>query len=307
MGETVTTDIPDLFADPAPPVERDTAAEELSRWAAVINDLRNGGGVWAMVLGHPEPERSDPFKPEGEWVDLDERLWTVSSTDFAWWAGHAHPTVRRIVAMHEACAPELLDRLAEDPWVEIRQATLGNAALDASTLTRAAERDPVEWLREAANEPEPQVHGRCGRCGRKVKRPDRFLTCSIRCSVSQGKERLEDGTYSRRTGRLWQLGWPNEYVWEVAGYYRPGSGGMSGAGPTFDPVALSFVPGLNAKECEEVLAALVDHQGLTGEQAVTVIDEMAQSMDGPSVLDACTAKQAPAQHQFPAGGLEVRI
>jgi hypothetical protein len=57
---------------------------------------------------------------------------------------------------------------------------------------------------------------------------------------------------------------------------------------------LSFVPGLNAKECEEVLAALVDHQGLTGEQAVTVIDAMAQSMDGPSVLDACTAKQAPA-------------
>jgi hypothetical protein len=43
---------------------------------------------------------------------------------------------------------------------------------------------------------------------------------------------------------------------------------------------------LNAKECEEVLAALVDHQGLTGEQAVTVIDEMAQSMDGPDIFDA---------------------
>jgi hypothetical protein len=38
---------------------------------------------------------------------------------------------------------------------------------------------------------------------------------------------------------------------------------------------LSFVPGLNAKECEEVLAALVDHQGLTGEQAVTVIWDVA--------------------------------
>jgi hypothetical protein len=70
--------------------------------------------------------------------------------------------------MHETCVPELLDRLAEDPWVEIRQAALGNGALDASTLTRATERNPVEWVREAANEPEPQVHGRCGRCERLV-------------------------------------------------------------------------------------------------------------------------------------------
>ena len=133
---------------------------------AAIRDLRNSGsGIWQMMGGKaPEPERSDPFKPEGEWVHLDDRLWTVTSADLRWWAGHAHPTVRRIVAAHEACVPELLDRLAEDPWVEIRQAALGNSALDPATLTRVAARDPVEWLREAANEPEPRIHGRCGHC-----------------------------------------------------------------------------------------------------------------------------------------------
>ena len=281
MGETVTTDIPDLFADPAPPVERDTAAEELSRWAAVISDLRNGGGVWAMVLGHPEPERSDPFKPEGEWVDLDERLWTVSSTDFAWWAGHAHPTVRRIVAMHEACAPELLDRLAEDPWIEIRQAALDNNAVDPTTVSNAAESETVDWLREALGEQDPVVTGRCGLCGRRVKRPDRFLTCSIRCSIDQANDRLKDGHYLRG-GR--SSSWPLEYMWSVARFKA--SGGIRGTGPKFWNVRLSFIPGLNAVECDRVVSAVCDLEDLGVEQAVEALDQMTRTLDGPDILDA---------------------
>lgn len=281
MGETVTTDIPDLFADPAPPVEHDTAAEELSRWAAVISDLRNGGGVWAMVLGHPEPERSDPFKPEGEWVDLDERLWTVSSTDFAWWAGHAHPTVRRIVAMHEACAPELLDRLAEDPWVEIRQAALDNNAVDPTTVSNAAESETVDWLREALGEQDPVVTGRCGLCGRRVKRPDRFLTCSIRCSIDQANDRLKDGHYLRG-GR--SSSWPLEYMWSVARFKA--SGGIRGTGPKFWNVRLSFIPGLNAVECDRVVSAVCDLEDLGVEQAVEALDQMTRTLDGPDILDA---------------------
>jgi len=277
----VTTDIPDLFADPAPPVEHDTAAEELSRWAAVISDLRNGGGVWAMVLGHPEPERSDPFKPEGEWVDLDERLWTVSSTDFAWWAGHAHPTVRRIVAMHEACAPELLDRLAEDPWVEIRQAALDNNAVDPTTVSNAAESETVDWLREALGEQDPVVTGRCGLCGRRVKRPDRFLTCSIRCSIDQANDRLKDGHYLRG-GR--SSSWPLEYMWSVARFKA--SGGIRGTGPKFWNVRLSFIPGLNAVECDRVVSAVCDLEDLGVEQAVEALDQMTRTLDGPDILDA---------------------
>ena len=284
-GAIPQSDWPVAPRDGSPSSRLDPELDELSRYMAAIRDLRNSGsGIWQMMGGKaPEPERSDPFKPEGEWVHLDDRLWTVTAADLRWWAGHAHPTVRRIVAAHEACVPELLDRLAEDPWVEIRQAALGNTALDPSTLTRVAARDPVEWLREAANEPEPRVHGRCGRCGRKVKRPDRFLTCSIRCSVSQAQERIEDGTYSRSFG----IGWPDEYVWSVAKWYRHRSGGIRGAGPTFYWVALSFVPGLNARECAEALVAVVDRQDLTGEQARTVLDQLAQPMDGPSVLNAC--------------------
>ena len=277
----MTTDIPDLFADPAPPVEHDTAAEELSRWAAVISDLRNGGGVWAMVLGHPEPERSDPFKPEGEWVDLDERLWTVSSTDFAWWAGHAHPTVRRIVAMHEACAPELLDRLAEDPWVEIRQAALDNNAVDPTTVSNAAESETVDWLREALGEQDPVVTGRCGLCGRRVKRPDRFLTCSIRCSIDQANDRLKDGHYLRG-GR--SSSWPLEYMWSVARFKA--SGGIRGTGPKFWNVRLSFIPGLNAVECDRVVSAVCDLEDLGVEQAVEALDQMTRTLDGPDILDA---------------------
>ncbi|MBT4187967.1 MAG: hypothetical protein HOE14_12215 [Gemmatimonadales bacterium] len=277
----MTTDIPDLFADPAPPVEHDTAAEELSRWAAVISDLRNGGGVWAMVLGHPEPERSDPFKPEGEWVDLDERLWTVSSTDFAWWAGHAHPTVRRIVAMHEACAPELLDRLAEDPWIEIRQAALDTNAVDPTTVSNAAESETVDWLREALGEQDPVVTGRCGLCGRRVKRPDRFLTCSIRCSIDQANDRLKDGHYLRG-GR--SSSWPLEYMWSVARFKA--SGGIRGTGPKFWNVRLSFIPGLNAVECDRVVSAVCDLEDLGVEQAVEALDQMTRTLDGPDILDA---------------------
>ena len=282
-GATPQSDWPVAPRDSSTPSRLDPELDELSRYMAAIRDLRNSGsGIWQMMGGKvPEPERSDPFKPEGEWVHLDDRLWTVTAADLRWWAGHAHPTVRRIVAAHETCPPELLDRLAEDPWVEIRQAALGNTALDPSTLTRVATQDPVEWLREAANEPEPRVHGRCGRCGRNVKRPDRFLTCSIACSVAQARERIDQGVYLRHV----RVGWAAGYRWDVA--VNRQSGGIRGSGPRFIWVWFSFVPGLGARECEEGLVAVGERQDLTGERARNVLDQLAQTMDGPSVLDAC--------------------
>ena len=40
--------------------------------------------------------------------------------------------------------------------------------------------------------------------------------------------------------------------------------------------------------------AVVERQDLTGEQAVGVLDQLAQTMDGPSILDACRELGAEA-------------
>ncbi len=119
---------------------------------------------------------------------------------------------------------------------------------------------------------------------RPVKRPDRFLTCTISCSIDQACLRIRDGSYLER-GRHY---WPAEYVWSVADGMPPG--GVPGTGPKFRPVRISFVPGLNAVECDRAVVGLCDREGLKMEQAVDAIDQMTRALDGPSVLDACTAK-----------------
>ena len=175
----MTSDTPALFEQDAlveDPEAAEAASQTLQRISFLWANRDSIPGAWMAFGGkRPEPSRNDPFKPVGEWWSLEQLLWTEESSEITWWAGHPHPTVRRIVASHQTCPPDDLDRLAEDTWVEIRQAAIGNSAVDASTLTRVAARDPVEWLREAADEPEPRVHCRCGRCGRLFHRQGRWL------------------------------------------------------------------------------------------------------------------------------------
>jgi hypothetical protein len=281
MGETMATDPVDLFADEAPTLEPDEERPEVLRYMDAIDSLR-ASGLWQMMGGKaPEPSRNDPFKLIGEWVSLEEDLWTSDASRITWWAGHAHPAVRRLVASHEVCPPALLADLARDPWIEIRQAALDNNAVAPATVSNAAESETVDWLREALGEQDPVVTGRCGLCGRRVKRPDRFLTCSIRCSIDQANDRLKDGHYLRG-GR--SSSWPLEYIWSVARFKA--SGGIRGTGPKFWNVRLSFIPGLNAVECDRVVSAVCDLEDLGVEQAVEALDQMTRTLDGPDILDA---------------------
>ena len=283
-GATPQCDWPVIRRDDSPASGLDPQLEELSRLMAVASYLRNhGGGAWQMMSRKPpEPSRSDPFKPVGEWVQLDEKLWTVDHNELVWWAGHAHPTVRRIVASHETCPPEIIDQLAEDPWVEIRQAAFANMAVDAKTIRRAATHETVEWLREALGESDPTIVGRCARCGGRVKRPDRFLTCTINCSITQARERIVEGTYTK--GKEIKR-WPLEYIWSVADREAPG--GIPGTGPKFRGVYISFIPELNAVEATTALLGLAEREGLDEQEAITAIDRMAQTMTGQAILDAC--------------------
>ena len=282
----MTSDTPVLFEQNAlveDPEAAEAASQTLQRISFLWANRDSIPGAWMAFGGkRPEPSRNDPFKPVGEWWSLEQLLWTEESSEITWWAGHPHPTVRRIVASHQTCPPDDLDRLAEDTWVEIRQAALGNMATDNETLRRAATREPVEWLREAAGHRDGAVLGRCGLCGRALKRPDRFLTCSINCSITQAKERIAEGTYTRGYGIM---RWPSEYVWSVADREAPG--GVPGSGPKFRGVLISFIPGLNAVEATTALQGLVEREGLDQQEAVTAIDRMAQTMTGQAILDAC--------------------
>ena len=128
----MTGDITNLFDDDALVDDPEAAEARLGYLlrASFLWENRNSiPGAWMMFGGkRPEPSITDPFKPIGEWVSLGEDLWTAEPSEITWWAGHAHPSVRRIVASHETCPPEIIDRLADDPWVEIRQAAMSNMA-----------------------------------------------------------------------------------------------------------------------------------------------------------------------------------
>ena len=170
----------------------------------------------------------------------------------------------------------------DDPWVEIRQAALGNNAIDLATVRRSAESEVVEWLRESVAVDRQSVVGRCAVCGGPVKRPDRFLTCSVGCSILQQRQRLDCGTYAPWA----RIYWPGEYIWEVAD--RPPPGGVPGTGPRFIAVRISYLPGLNAIEADAVTRSLSENESISIEEAVHTADLMAQTMDGPDILDTCT-------------------
>jgi hypothetical protein len=276
------TESHDLFADQAPPRDTSSDVAEMASTLLLWSQRRYRPGVWMMFGGkRPEPERNDPFKPVGEWESLEQDLWTTQPAELEWWAGHPHPAVRHVLASHETCPADLLDRLAADEWVEVRQAAYGNNALDGSTLRRGADEEPVEWLRTALRESPLNVDGKCARCGGPVKRPDRFFTCTITCSLYQASDRIGEGTYVSR-GRSY---WPPEYVWEVA--IRGAPGGVPGTGPKFCPVRISFVPGLSAVEADRAVTGLRQRDDLTAEQAVLAIDDLARTLSGEDVLLAC--------------------
>ncbi len=270
---------------PVPEVEEYLRTVEVAR--SIVRDMWSNS---MATRGRPERQRRDPFRPFGGLLDLEERLWTTDRRELPWWTGHPNPTARRILALHETCPPDLLDRLADDPWVEVRQAALRNAALDEATRDRMACEEPVGWLREAAGLPGNDVAGRCCQCGSWVKRPDRFLTCSIRCSVAQNRERIEEGAYLKVREDYRGMpdeGWPDTFMWEVA--VREKKGSVPGVGPAFAWVYLSFVPGLAPRELREAVRALAEREDLTGEEAVAVVDRLAQDMDSADLHDACMA------------------
>ena len=80
----MTTDPPDLFADEAPPLETDEERAEILRYMDAIDGLR-GSGLWQLMGGKaPVPSRNDPFKLIGEWVSLEEGLWTCEASRLEW-------------------------------------------------------------------------------------------------------------------------------------------------------------------------------------------------------------------------------
>jgi len=283
----MTSDTPDPFDDDTPLEDPEATEVDFAEimHASFLWDNRNRiPGAWMAFGGkRPEPSRNDPFKLVGEWALLTDTLWTIEAKERSWWAAHAHPAVRRAVAAHETTTADLLDRLAFDYWPEIRQAALGNTTVDPPTRRRAAGSEPVDWLREAVGRPEDEaaILGRCALCGGRIRRPDRFLTCRIDCSVLQGSLRLEDGSYVRHRGGFW----PPEYLWSVA--YGGTAGGVPGPGPKFRDVRISFIPGLNARDAVEAVEGLSEREDLEPEQAVAAIDQMAQTMGGPAILEAC--------------------
>jgi hypothetical protein len=288
--------IPDPFVGPdSPPLDDWSSIFDLVRSLRELQDY----GAFQMMTRRAYRERptDDPFDVSGYWPGLQRRLWKAPPRELTRWSRHPHPAPRRILAGHECCPARLLDVLATDDWPEVRQAALGNNSLRPSRRKARAQNESVDWLREAAARPEPEVHGRCVRCGDPVKRLDRFLTCTIRCSIAQAMERIEDGTYMHcgnlapepHPGLRGQHGgwWPRGFSWEVA--FHPAPGGIPGTGPRYTDVLISFVPGIGAVALYRSIGDFVERQDLTADEAVSVIQRLARSMDGPSVLEACAS------------------
>jgi hypothetical protein len=170
--------------------------------------------------------------------------------DFAPWARYHHPTVRLMLARSPHCPPEWLAKLAQEPWEEIRLAVLANQQTTQEIRHYFAENEPLEWLKEAATDPTIPLQGRCALDGRKIKRPDRFLTCSIACSYQQANQRLESGLY-------WAACFGGEFTWEVSAS-KKASGGIPGTGPKWRLVGISPVYGWLPKEVSEAMDFLND-------------------------------------------------
>ena len=64
-------------------------------------------------------------------------------------------------------------------------------------------------------------------------------------------------------------------------YWAPGTG------PRFIAVRISYIPGLDAVEADAVTRSLSKSESISVEEAVRAVDQMAQTMDGPGILNAC--------------------
>ena len=268
MGENMASSTPDPFVDPDNDPGVLTASETEATEAARALELSCSGPICEVslslfLLSLREPKRNDVFKPTDDQLELRDGLWLEDDAGLARLAVDPHPTVRLLVARHEPTPTAVLDLLADDPWSEIRQAVLGHTSLADDTRRRMAGDDPEPWLREEAAERVPMVVGRCNLCGNKVKRPDRFLTCSIRCSVKQTRERVASGLYLRN-GEV--SNWKDGFSWSAA--VTEGSGGIRGSGPGWGPVFFSFIPGMSAREVSGALAVAVRTDGLDPADAV---------------------------------------
>jgi len=277
MGDAMPRSVPDLFVDTDDgPVALTPFEIEAMNMVLAIDSFRDilicGVSLWAMMGGKPrEPDRDDVFKPTESQLALRDGLWLEDDAGLALLATNPHPTIRLLVAQHEPTPAVVLDLLADDPWSEIRQAALGHTSLTAGTRERIAVDDPKSWLREEAAEQVPMVGGRCTRCGKRVKRPDRFLTCSIRCSVELTAERVHEGLYIRK-GDLTRVGtWKPGFHWSAA--VTTESGGIRGCGPGWGWIWFSFIPGLSAREVADALTVLVHTDGLDPEDAVTRLED----------------------------------
>ena len=277
MGEVMPSSVPDLFVDADEgPVALTPIEIETINMALAIEWLRDnlicGVSLWAMMGGKPrEPERDDVFKPTERQLALRDGLWLEDGAELALLATSPHPTVRLLVAQHEPTPAAVLDLLSDDPWSEVRQVVLGHTSLAASTQERMAIEDPNSWLREEAAEKVPMVGGRCTRCGKRVKRLDRFLTCSIRCSVELTAERVHDGLCIRK-GDLTRVGaWKPGFRWSTA--VTKESGGIRGCGPGWGWIWFSFIPGLSARQVADALTVLVHTDGLDPDDAVTQLED----------------------------------
>ena len=110
MRAIMESEIPDVFADASSPRETSEDLVEVAALFHVWSQRNRRPGIRMMFGGkRPEPERNDPFRLVGEWESLEQEIWTTQSGQLDWWAGHPHPAVRRAVAAHETCPPDVLE------------------------------------------------------------------------------------------------------------------------------------------------------------------------------------------------------
>ena len=263
--------IDDILETASPGYEEE---DSLLRLLASVDELRRESFAFmpTMTIGttrlHRQGPTSDPFEILEKWVDLPHLFEILDRPeDFDPWVRHHHPTVRLMLAKSPHCPPECLAILAQEPWEEIRLAVLANPQITQKIRNYFIKNDPLEWLREAAADPKTPLSGRCALDGGKIKRPDRFLTCSIACSYQQANQRLDSGLYSSTSGPF------GEFTWEVAAS-RSASGGIPGTGPNWRRVHISPVYGWLPDQVTSARFALSDKHGTSYDAAIELLQKL---------------------------------
>lgn len=266
----------ELMDPKAPPLPETDFFSTRSAWAIASRSPRSG------------PNRLEPWD-ESHWPELDKRLSIADLEMQGLWARHPHVTVRRIVARSPNVDPDVLDRLAEDSWSEVRAAVLMNPSAADPTIQRRAQIEPNSSLQSAADRRSDTgsvADVGCVACGGPIKNRG-FSTCSVKCSLRLTKLRLDNGTWASikladpGNRRGIRDAWPDEYRWRVAA--GAVSGGVPRSGPRLREVVLAFVPGVTAAE---LIAAVlqINRAGLPGPGAVRVMEHLASEIEGPDEL-----------------------